>query len=353
MDGVSKDMQASGAQAIYRPRETVLKGGDTQYEIREKSERGEWVLYGAYPTKENRATAWLELAKDETNVMEWFGPENPQEAAQGAVTPVPSGAQDARIWQMEEQHKYEVYAVEMAAKVQGAAMRESMERLLKAMFLRQTKEQLKADGKWSKWCADHDIDVKHADYEIEKLPDWKDEVLLKFGAHTRYDINKIKYLTNGNSEKLGVTVENGQVMVKGEPIPLTPEDVGHVVATLQEEAQKREEKAEADRTKEEKAHGETKKALKKAEGELKKIRREAARKGMTAEEEGFLRELEGMRTEFDKLFSTLSAEDIVIFAQDDQVGTPRVITAYGTMLDYMSAQIDHARAATAKLQGGK
>jgi hypothetical protein len=39
-------------------------------------------------------------------------------------------------------------------------------------------------------------------------------------------------LTSGNSEKLGVTVQNGEIFIKGERVPFTPEDVQLVIGTL-------------------------------------------------------------------------------------------------------------------------
>ncbi len=75
MDGQSRAKLVSAGYAIFRTREThsISTGVPMTIEIREMSKRGQWVLYGTYPTKAARERAWKELAKGDKNLMEGFG----------------------------------------------------------------------------------------------------------------------------------------------------------------------------------------------------------------------------------------------------------------------------------------
>jgi len=236
--------------------------------------------------------------------------------------------------ELKEIQEYQVFKAAADAKIKGAAMRENFERLLRVMFLRDTKEQLKQNGQWSKYCEETGIDIKNADYEIDKLGEFKDELLLKFGEHCGYQINKIKYLTSGNSEKLGVTVENGEIFVKGERVPLTPDDVQSVVEALQNDLAKQEEKAEKEKADIEKEHAETKKALKRVEKELKSIKKDAAAKGISPEEAAFLKEMEAIKTSFDEIINRI--DDAGFVACDV---APRMAATAKTTIDYMKHRL--------------
>ena len=240
-----------------------------------------------------------------------------------------------QIREMEKEHEYNLLRVEADTKIKGQAMQESFSRLMRTMFLRQTKERLKEAGLWSRYCQDTGIDIKKADYEIDKLGEFRDETLLNFSAFCGYDINKIKYLTSGNSEKLGVTVQNGEIFVKGERVPLTPEDVQFVINTLQDDLRKQEEKAIKEKTDLEKERAETKKSLKKAERELKKIKGDAEKRGISPEEVAFLAEMDEIKGAFDHLIQRI--DDAGFNAGD--VATPHMNATAKTLVEYMKQRV--------------
>jgi len=240
-----------------------------------------------------------------------------------------------QIREMQKEHEYNLLRVEADTKIKGQGMQENLSRLMRTMFLRQTKERLKESGLWSRFCQDAGIDIKKADYEIDKLGDFRDEALLTFSEYCGYDINKIKYLTSGNSEKLGVTVQNGEIFVKGERVPFTPEDVELVIGTLQDELQKEEEATRKVRALLETENAETKKALKKAEREIKKIRREADKKGLTPEEAAFLGEMDKIKTAFDELIERI---DNAGFDAGD-APTARMTVTAKTLVEYMKQRV--------------
>lgn len=228
-----------------------------------------------------------------------------------------------------EGEDFTAFKASFEAKIRGAAMRESSEKLLRVMHLRQVKERLTPLGQWALWCQETGIDVRNADYEIGKLGDWKDDLLTKFVTYVGTDLNKIRYLTNSDYKKLGVTADNGQIMVRGEVVPLDAEEVQFVFDRLQDDLCKQKEKAAKERADIEKEQIETTKALRKAERELKKIKGDAEKKGLTPEEEGFLKEMESIRTDFDNLFVRL----------DPEAASERTMAAYLNTLDYMRLQI--------------
>lgn len=240
-----------------------------------------------------------------------------------------------QIREMQKEHEYDLLRVEADTKIKGQAMQENLSRLMRTMFLRQTKERLKESGLWSRFCLDAGIDVKKADYEIDKLGDFRDEALLTFSGYCGYDINKIKYLTSGNSEKLGVTVQNGEIFVKGEKVPFTPEDVQLVIGSLQDELRKQEETSAQEKADLDREHAETKKALKKAERELKRIKNTAEKKGMTPEEVAFLAEIDEVKTDFDGLIESIN--NAGFFAGD--LATPRMTAAARTLVEYMRQRV--------------
>lgn len=73
MDGQSRTKLVKAGYTIFRMRDIypVTDGGAVRLEIREMSNRGHWVLYGAYPTKADRKRAWEELAKDDMHLMDY------------------------------------------------------------------------------------------------------------------------------------------------------------------------------------------------------------------------------------------------------------------------------------------
>ena len=168
MDGTSRAKLVEAGYAIYRMRDVYpIGGGDVAREIREMSSRGQWVLYDRYPTKAARERAWKELAKDKMNVMESDGystddkggemaneqqlPETTTETGVLAkVEDTVAAKYGLQIREMEREHEYNLLRVEADTKIKGQAMQESFSRLMRTMFLRQTKERLKEVGLWSR-----------------------------------------------------------------------------------------------------------------------------------------------------------------------------------------------------------
>ncbi len=253
----------------------------------------------------------------------------------GTVEDTVAAKYGLQIREMQKEHEYDLLRVEADTKIKGQAMQENLSRLMRTMFLRQTKERLKEGGLWSRFCLDAGIDIKKADYEIDKLGDFRDEALLTFSGYCGYDINKIRYLTSGNSEKLGVTVQNGEIFVKGEKVPFTPEDVQLVIGSLQDELRKQEEKATHDKEWSEAEHAETKKALKKAERELKRIKGTAEKKGMSPEEVAFLAEMDAVKTDFDELIERLDTAG----SNAGDAATARMTAAAKTLVEYMKQRL--------------
>jgi hypothetical protein len=117
-------------------------------------------------------------------------------------TPVPEGIDyETKIALMEKEHELNLLMATAAAKITGTAVQENFARLTRVMLLRKTKEQIKPLGKWTKWCEENGLVVKHCDDEIDKLGDFGDEVLLKIRDYYGYHLNKIKYLTEGDLRK--------------------------------------------------------------------------------------------------------------------------------------------------------
>jgi len=234
-----------------------------------------------------------------------------------------------------EGEDFTAFKASMEAKIRGASMRESSEKLIRVMHLRQVKERLAPLGQWARWCQDTGVDVRNADYEIGKLGDWKDDLLTKFVTYVGTDLNKIRYLTNSDYKKLGVTTENNQIMVRGEVVPLDADELQFVFDRLQDDLCKQEEKAATEKAELDKEHAETKKALKKAERELKRIKNTAEKKGMTPEEVAFLAEMDEVKTDFDELIERI---DNAGFNAGD-TATPRMTAAARTLVEYMRQRV--------------
>jgi len=234
-----------------------------------------------------------------------------------------------------EGEDFTAFKASFEAKIRGAAMRESSEKLLRVMHLRQVKERLTPLGQWALWCQETGIDVRNADYEIGKLGDWKDDLLTKFVTYVGTDLNKIRYLTNSDYKKLGVTADNGQIMVRGEVVPLDAEEVQFVFDRLQDDLCKQEEEAAKEKVDLEKEHSETKKALKKAERELKKIKGDAEKKGISPEEVAFLAELDEVKAMFDQVIQRI---DNAGFNAGD-VATPHMTATAKTLIEYMKQRV--------------
>lgn len=234
-----------------------------------------------------------------------------------------------------ETEDFTVFKASMEAKIKGAAMRESSEKFIRIMHLRQVKERLAPQGQWARWCQETGIDVRNADYEIGKLGDWADDLLTKFVTYVGTDLNKIKYLTNSDYKKLGITAENNQILVKGEPVDLTKEEVQFVIDSFEDDLRKQEEKAAEEKAQYEKEHAETKKALKKAERELKKIKREAEKQNLSPEEVAFFAEMEEIKKSFDQLVERIT--DAGFNAGD--INTPHMMATARTTVDYIKQRV--------------
>lgn len=74
MDGQSRGKLVKAGYKIFRTRDVhPIEGGSGPVilEIREMSNRGQWVKYGTYPTKAARERAWKELAQGDMHLMDY------------------------------------------------------------------------------------------------------------------------------------------------------------------------------------------------------------------------------------------------------------------------------------------
>lgn len=74
MDGRSRAKLVKAGYMIFRMRDRMSHDGITTFlEIREKSRRGNWILYGRYPSKKARQRAWDDLMVDPMSLAEEIG----------------------------------------------------------------------------------------------------------------------------------------------------------------------------------------------------------------------------------------------------------------------------------------
>jgi len=244
------------------------------------------------------------------------------------------------ISDLQQKIKDTPFRVEFATKIKAKDSEESMARFQRVLFLRQAKEALKKEGMWTRFCQENGIDIKNAEYEIGKLWEFKDDLLLKFGSFVGYDLNKIKYLGDANSEKLGVVIDISQstVVYNGEEIPFTPEEI-QAVLERQDEIYKAqiEEKDAALRTKNKLI--ESKDDLIHRQGKtLSKFEKEAARQGLTLEEDAFIKKVENLRIGFDGYMISLDPDRMEDLVRKNNP-TARMVSAYVSALKYMKMQI--------------
>jgi hypothetical protein len=255
-----------------------------------------------------------------------------------------------KLAEMKQLLAYEVLRASFGTKIKSERMREDFSRLLRTMFLRDTKEKLKEDGLWTRFCQDEGIDIKNADREIDKLGDFKDELLLSFAPYVGYEINKIKYLTSGDSRKSGITAQNGEVFCNGQKVELTPEDVQFVIDKLQDDLRLQKEDAEAQKKAFDRVQGETHKSLTKLEKELKSYKGFLEDKGINDQEKLFLHKIEFLKKAFDGFLVHLDPENIEEL-QIDKDPTPRMRAEYIAAVSYMKMQILIAYERAISMQG--
>ncbi|HPO05386.1 MAG TPA: hypothetical protein PLV37_07715 [Bacillota bacterium] len=239
---------------------------------------------------------------------------------------------DIREWE------YKILKAEANAKISGAILHENFSRLTRAIFLRDTKRKLKPLKLWSRWCHEADIPIDKADDEIEKLGDFSQRLLGKFSSYVGEDINKIKYLTNGDwgNSPVQIAKEGEKLFIDGKEIDFTPDEIRLIIEARDDNLRKQEEKAAKERAALEKEHTETKKKLTKAEKELRQIEREANRKGITPEEAGFLKGIDEIKMRY-----TEAVKDFYKLALDeDEPLTETMSAARKTTLEYMRLLLD-------------
>ncbi|MDA8082314.1 MAG: hypothetical protein M0024_01485 [Nitrospiraceae bacterium] len=227
--------------------------------------------------------------------------------------------------------------------VQGATMikvkdaDEALARLTKIMALRRMKEALKMEGKWTAFCESNGFDVKKADYEISKVGEVKDEALLKFGVAFGYEINKIKYITGPDSERLGVEVLDGTIVYEGQEIPLA--EAPALVEDLKDRLKKEKEERQAEKKTHERRMADEKKHILKLEKEIAKFEKSAREKGLTAEEDAFLQQMENLRTQFDGFYLMNLDPEKMDLTPDSPA---RMRAALISNLQYLRSQINAA-----------
>lgn len=237
--------------------------------------------------------------------------------------------------QQDARENTQLFLTSMEAKIGGALMRESMEKLMRVLHYRQVKEILAPMGKWAEWCQLQGIRPHVADYQIQKLGKWKDDMLIKFLTYSKLPFNKIQYLANtdreGRLEKFQLTHDGEHVFIDGEPIPLDKDEIQAAIQIVEEQKQEALKKIE-----ETKADGEkTNKALKKAERELARIRREAKKKEISPEEAAFLEVMDEIKSDFDGIVQRIDNAGFDV----GEERTPRMAAEARALFDYMEGRI--------------
>lgn len=255
---------------------------------------------------------------------------------------------------LQQKIKDTAFQIEFSTKIKASDSEESMARFLRVLFLRQAKDALKAQGKWTQFCQENGIDMRNADYEIGKLLEFRDELLLKFGSFVGYDLNKIKYLGGDDSQNLGVVINisQGTVTHKGQEIPFTPDEIQAIFerigeateAQLKEKDKQIEDKAAELRAKD-RVLEDTHKVLEKAHRRLDKLTRLAEEQNLAPEQAAFLSRMETLRLMFDGSYMAHLDADAVKPDLLDEDGKPvvaRMRAAYLATLWYFKMQIDYA-----------
>ena len=251
---------------------------------------------------------------------------------------------ETKGWQnlgKDEQIKYEIYKTEMEAKVRGAAMRENLERVLRDIFLRDTKARLKPLGSWTKWCIDTGLDVKQCQRDLDKIGEFRQDALLNFGSHVGYDLNKIKYLQLGDidtlSRKTGVeaVIENNKFIIDDHEIDFTPDEVKLIIEARDEKLRRAEEKAEEEKKSLEKEHQEALRKLKKTIRVLEKFKKAADDEGISPEEKAFLEQMDAIKMRF-----TEAVQEFYKMALDTEDMTDPMKAACKATLEYMHLLLD-------------
>jgi hypothetical protein len=242
------------------------------------------------------------------------------------------------ISELKEKHNYEILKATFSTKIDSQKMHEDFSRLLRVMFLRQVKEELKEIGAWTRYCEETGTDIKNADYEISKLGDFKDELLLNFARFCKYEINKIRYLTSGNSEKLGVTVENGRVLCGGKEVPLDPDEIQFILDKQEEKARQLQDELAAQKKASDRIQSDLHKRINKLEKDDARRKGVLADRDLSADEATFMKEMEALRLAFDGLLINADPGNIEALALDRDP-SPRIRAAMVSTAYYMRMQI--------------
>lgn len=247
-------------------------------------------------------------------------------------------AAEAELKQMREQFELERANIEVITKIRMKDADAAQAKFLQVMFLRETKERLKKDGTWTDFCRKSGIDLKNADYEISKLGELKDEFLLKFGAVIGFEINKIKYIAGGDSERLGVEVKGKDLYYQGEKVPLS--EAPSIISAIHDELRKERDEAAAGKRAMQRVLKQKEALILKQAGELDRFSGRARAKDLTPEEEGFLSQMETLKIGFDGYMLQADPARIEeLQAGDGAAVTPRMRAAYLETLGYMRRQV--------------
>jgi hypothetical protein len=216
--------------------------------------------------------------------------------------------------------------------------------------LRRLKEILKPDKKWAPFCEKYEIDIKKADYEIEKLGDIKDDALLKFGLAFGYEINKIKYLKNADSQKLGVEVKEGVLYFEGEEVPVA--EAPALLEDLKDKLKREKKEREAERKTHERRMEDERKHIQKLEKEISKFEKDAKAKGISLDEDAFLQQMENRRIGFEGHMLSSDPERMPIKSLLGENPTRVQTMAYIALLRYMRNRAQVAYDTATSLYGG-
>lgn len=240
---------------------------------------------------------------------------------------------------------------------------EAQSRFMRVMFLRNAKETLKKEGRWTSFCRENNIDIKQADYEISKVGDFRDEVLLKFGVATGFELNKIRYLTYDDSQKLGVAVKGDKLFFNDEEIPFVPEEVQAVLEKIKSDHKKQIEKYQNDVLAQKRIVSQKNDLLEKNAHELTKWEVRAKGRGLSPDEDAFEKQIESFRITFSGHMSRIEPtkiEELQSFAapRDEITGlhppttvTPCMRASYISLIEWMLMRVNAARDTAVEMYG--
>ena len=251
---------------------------------------------------------------------------------------------DEEIARLKEKISLARQIFETSGKIKTVAFFESQTRLMRLLFLKQSKDNKDYREKfgmtWEEFCIAAGENRRRIDELLLDLKPFKADWLAKFVTTFGVEIHKIKYLGEAISAE-SANFKDNSIIYQGEEIPLTPEHKDEIQALLEklEESYKAqlEEKSAVIRTKDKliQSQGDL---VHRQEKTISKFEREAAKQGLTLEEDAFIKKVENLRIGFDGYMLSLDPDRIEELLPKSKP-TPRMVSSYIAALKYMKMQI--------------